>query len=143
MDEIEYLGATSTIQSYNLFTYCEGNPVNMVDESGQTPIAFFLITLLVVTVIPTLAVVIASNSPKTTPKPKNKEKKDKDKDKDIVGPEDNWENAYEDLEEANERKDAWSHVKAILERSQESYQAQLIMFYQERYDYIDDLDPLW
>jgi RHS repeat-associated protein len=27
MDEIEYLGATSTILSYNLFTYCEGNPV--------------------------------------------------------------------------------------------------------------------
>ena len=37
MDEIEYLGATSTIQSYNLFTYCEGNPVNMVDESGTWP----------------------------------------------------------------------------------------------------------
>ena len=37
MDEIEYLGATSTMQSYNLFTYCEGNPVNMVDESGTWP----------------------------------------------------------------------------------------------------------
>lgn len=35
MDEIEYLGATSTIQSYNLFAYCEGNPVNMVDPNGH------------------------------------------------------------------------------------------------------------
>ena len=36
MDEIEYLGATSTMLSYNLFTYCEGNPVNRVDNDGQS-----------------------------------------------------------------------------------------------------------
>ncbi len=35
MDEIEYLGPTSTILSYNLFTYCEGNPVNGVDPNGN------------------------------------------------------------------------------------------------------------
>ncbi len=35
MDEIEYLGATSTLLSYNLFTYCEGNPVNMTDVNGN------------------------------------------------------------------------------------------------------------
>ena len=37
MDEIEYLGATSTILSYNLFTYCEGNPVNREDRFGPWP----------------------------------------------------------------------------------------------------------
>ena len=37
MDEIEYLGATSTLLSYNLFTYCEGNPVNRVDRFGTWP----------------------------------------------------------------------------------------------------------
>lgn len=36
MDEIEYLGATSTILSYNLFTYCEGNPVNRKDNNGSS-----------------------------------------------------------------------------------------------------------
>ena len=34
MDEIEYLGATSTIQSYNLFTYCEGNTTRIERVSG-------------------------------------------------------------------------------------------------------------
>lgn len=37
MDEIEYLGATSTIKSYNLFAYCEGNPVNREDSNGEWP----------------------------------------------------------------------------------------------------------
>ena len=37
MDEIEYLGSTSTLLSYNLFTYCEGNPVNKVDSFGTWP----------------------------------------------------------------------------------------------------------
>ena len=37
MDEVEYLGATSSILSYNLFTYCEGNPVNRVDSDGKWP----------------------------------------------------------------------------------------------------------
>ena len=36
MDEIEYLGATSTLLSYNLFTYCEGNPVNRKDNNGSS-----------------------------------------------------------------------------------------------------------
>ena len=35
MDEIEYLGATSSILSYNLFIYCEGNPVNLKDPNGN------------------------------------------------------------------------------------------------------------
>ena len=38
MDEIEYLGATSTILSYNLFTYCEGNPISLKDPNGTDAI---------------------------------------------------------------------------------------------------------
>ena len=76
MDEIEYLGATSTIQSYNLFTYCEGNPVNMVDPDGQFGIASFVCLLTIVIMIPTVAAIISNYVPKTTPKPNNKEKKD-------------------------------------------------------------------
>ena len=34
MDDISYLGASNTINSYNLFTYCEGNPVMFVDYDG-------------------------------------------------------------------------------------------------------------
>ena len=39
MDEIEYLGATSTILSYNLFTYCEGNPISLKDPNGTDAIS--------------------------------------------------------------------------------------------------------
>lgn len=35
MDDISYLGASNTINSYNLFTYCENNPVMFVDTSGH------------------------------------------------------------------------------------------------------------
>ncbi len=35
MDDIGYLGASNTINSYNLFTYCENNPVMFVDTSGH------------------------------------------------------------------------------------------------------------
>ena len=41
MDDISYLGASNTINSYNLFTYCEGNPVMYVDYDGETPIFLF------------------------------------------------------------------------------------------------------
>ena len=35
MDDIEYLGESGTIHSYNLFIYCEGNLVRYVDPSGH------------------------------------------------------------------------------------------------------------
>ena len=34
MDDISYLGASGTALSYNLFSYCENNPVNNVDYDG-------------------------------------------------------------------------------------------------------------
>lgn len=41
MDDISYLGASNTICSYNLFTYCENNPIMYVDDSGHAMIACF------------------------------------------------------------------------------------------------------
>ena len=35
MDQVEYLGYTGSVLSYNLYTYCEGNPVIYVDYSGE------------------------------------------------------------------------------------------------------------
>ena len=35
-DSTDYLGATSTLLSYNLFAYCENDGVNFVDETGTT-----------------------------------------------------------------------------------------------------------
>lgn len=33
-DSTDYLGATGTLLSYNLFAYCENEPVNYIDETG-------------------------------------------------------------------------------------------------------------
>ena len=34
-DDVNYLGATKTLLSYNAFAYCENDPVNKVDPSGH------------------------------------------------------------------------------------------------------------
>ncbi len=34
-DDVSFLGASGTLLSYNLFSYCENNPVNYSDESGN------------------------------------------------------------------------------------------------------------
>ena len=44
-DDVEYLGANETVDSYNLFAYCGNDPVNMSDPSGKWPqfiVSFFL-----------------------------------------------------------------------------------------------------
>ena len=33
-DDVDFIGVTGTIPSHNLFTYCENNPVNLVDATG-------------------------------------------------------------------------------------------------------------
>ena len=35
-DSTDYLGATGTLLSYNLFAYCENDPVNRIDEDGRS-----------------------------------------------------------------------------------------------------------
>ena len=37
MDEVEYLGASGSLLSYNLYSYCEGNPICYSDDSGNAP----------------------------------------------------------------------------------------------------------
>lgn len=44
MDDISYLGASNTINSYNLFTYCEGNPVMYVDYEGNLSKCIFKVS---------------------------------------------------------------------------------------------------
>ena len=39
MDEIDYLGASGSILSYNLYSYCENNPVNYTDYEGHSIIS--------------------------------------------------------------------------------------------------------
>ena len=34
-DDTDYLGASGTVRGYNLFAYCENNPVNYSDETGR------------------------------------------------------------------------------------------------------------
>ena len=42
MDEVEYLGASGSLLSYNLYSYCEGNPVNNVDPNGNSIVSDIL-----------------------------------------------------------------------------------------------------
>ena len=78
MDEIEYLGATSTLLSYNLFTYCEGNPVNRYDPTGQVMLILLkhLVFIVLMTVlIPTICAVRDPSHP--VEETKEKEEKPK------------------------------------------------------------------
>ena len=37
MDGVEYLGAGGDLNSYNLYSYCNNNPVNYIDYAGNLP----------------------------------------------------------------------------------------------------------
>jgi len=47
MDGVEYLGASGTALSMNLFSYCENNPISHIDENGYfgTPIQWVMATI--------------------------------------------------------------------------------------------------
>ena len=35
MDDVDYLGASGSVLSYNFYSYCENNPVNNEDSTGN------------------------------------------------------------------------------------------------------------
>ncbi|MBQ8029417.1 MAG: RHS repeat-associated core domain-containing protein, partial [Clostridia bacterium] len=34
-DDVNFIGATGTVGSYNAFAYCENNPINLIDQNGE------------------------------------------------------------------------------------------------------------
>ena len=40
-DDIDYLGANDSLLSFNLFAYCQGNPINSTDPLGTVAISAF------------------------------------------------------------------------------------------------------
>ncbi len=57
-DEVECLGASNTVQSYNLFTYCENNPVNDIDFTGNWSIKIIVTAALTSAVISAVSTII-------------------------------------------------------------------------------------
>ena len=47
MDDVDYLGASGSVLSYNLYSYCENNPVIRTDYSGNSSVVGFGIQLYV------------------------------------------------------------------------------------------------
>ena len=64
-DDTQYLGASGTALGYNLFGYCENNPVNAADPSGEYAITFIFlgVILLSITMIFSIAVNAVITSP--------------------------------------------------------------------------------
>lgn len=60
MDDIDYLGASGSVLSYNLYSYCENNPVNHIDPSGNLSIPRSIISISVDIIIFTIANPISS-----------------------------------------------------------------------------------
>lgn len=58
-DDVKCLGNSGTVWGYNLYTYCEANPVNSVDPQGTVAItlSFFGIIFVVATVVYACAVI--------------------------------------------------------------------------------------
>lgn len=46
MDDVDYLGASGSVLSYNLYSYCENNPINNSDSNGNNIITDFLKKLI-------------------------------------------------------------------------------------------------
>ena len=60
MDDVDYLGASGSVLSYNLYSYCENNPVNHIDTSGNLSIPRSIISIPVDIIIFTIANPISS-----------------------------------------------------------------------------------
>ena len=59
-DDISYLGASGTTLSYNLFAYCENNPVNCEDIHGYFTIKIYAIAATTAAVIAAVAKIIGN-----------------------------------------------------------------------------------
>ena len=59
-DDVDYLGATKTLLSYNAFAYCENDVVNMVDPSGNIGVTITVGSTVTIYVILKTAVAFIS-----------------------------------------------------------------------------------
>ena len=57
-DDTAYIGATGTVLSANIFTYCENNPINYTDSTGRFLLVDDIVYLIVLGTIVVSAVVI-------------------------------------------------------------------------------------
>ena len=55
-DDTAYIGATGTVLSANIFTYCENDPINNIDKTGH----FFLVDDLAYLVVGALVITVAA-----------------------------------------------------------------------------------
>lgn len=55
-DDTAYIGATGTVLSANIFTYCENGPINNVDKTGH----FFLVDDFAYLVVGALVITVAA-----------------------------------------------------------------------------------
>ena len=60
-DNAEFLGATGTLLGYNLFAYCENNPVNKYAPTGMDGVALYISTPLLAQFIAWLGIVAAAD----------------------------------------------------------------------------------
>lgn len=58
MDDISYLGASNTVHSYNLFTYCENNPIMYVDDSGNSFVSVLITIVCIIFVVAVVTFII-------------------------------------------------------------------------------------
>ena len=58
MDDISYLGVSNTVHSYNLFTYCENNPIMYVDESGNSFVSVLITIVCIIFVVAVVTFII-------------------------------------------------------------------------------------
>ena len=64
-DDVEFLGANGDVLSFNLFTYCDNNPVNKVDYNGNEPITLTIVGIcFLVSALITLFTINLTTNPK-------------------------------------------------------------------------------